>query len=113
MSGTSSAGARLLGSTAGTTVTGMAVKKRSVALDKDVADAVVKAAKEEGVSVSAWLSEAARKQLKIHQGLQAMREWEAEFGAITDEERAEAEAIFRKHGLIPTPRPRRTRKVRR
>lgn len=108
-----SASARLLGSTAGTTFSSMAVKKRSVALDKDVADAVVKAAKEEGVSVSAWLSEAAKKQLKIHQGLQAIREWEEEFGPITEEEIAEADAILQKHGLIPKPRRQRARKVRR
>jgi hypothetical protein len=91
----------------------MAVKKRSVALDKDVADAVVKAAKEEGVSVSAWLSEAAKKQLKIHQGLQAIREWEAEHSAPTAEEMAEVDAIFEKHGLIPKRRRGVARKARR
>ena len=108
-----SASARLLGSTRGTTLPSMAVKKRSVALDKDVADAVVKAAKEEGVSVSAWLCEAAKKQLKIHQGLQAIREWEAEHGAPTAEEMAEVDAIFEKHGLIPKRRRGVARKARR
>jgi hypothetical protein len=104
---------RLLGTTGGTTLAGVAVKKRSIALDREVADAVVKAAKDEGVSVSAWLSEAARKQLKIHQGLAAIAEWEAEHGAPTAEELAQADAILEKHGLIPRRGARRPRMTRR
>jgi hypothetical protein len=71
----------------------MAVKKISVALDPEVADAAASAAKSHGQSLSAWLNEAARNQLRIEHGLDAVREWEAEHGQFTEDERAAADAI--------------------
>ena len=50
----------------------MAVKKRSIALEAEIADDVIRAAAEDEVSVSAWLSEAARQRLRIHKGLRAV-----------------------------------------
>ena len=72
----------------------MAVKKISVALEPDVADAAASAAQAHGQSLSAWLNEAARNQLRIERGLDAVRDWEAEHGDLTDDERAAADAVI-------------------
>lgn len=69
----------------------VAVKKLSVALDERVAEQVASEARVEGISVSAWLNRAAENALKITQGLRAVAEYEAEYGAFTDEERAWAD----------------------
>jgi hypothetical protein len=44
------------------------VTKRSVSLDDEVASSVEEAARQDGVSFSAWLSSAAEKQLRVRQG---------------------------------------------
>lgn len=51
---------------------------------------VVAAAEAEGVSVSAWMTAAARKALKLRDGLAAVAEWEAEQGELTKAELAAA-----------------------
>lgn len=72
----------------------MGVKKRSVSLDDAVAARVEQAAGEDGVSFSAWLSEAAEHQLRLRQGLKGVAEWEAEAGPLTPAERAAGEALL-------------------
>ena len=72
----------------------MAVKKISVALDPDVADAAATVAEAAGQSLSSWLNDAARQHLRVQQGLAAVREWEQEHGTLTDEERAAAQATL-------------------
>ena len=52
------------------------VTKRSVSLGDEVATSVELAAKEDGVSFSAWLSNAAEKQLRVRQGLRGVAAWE-------------------------------------
>jgi alkylhydroperoxidase family enzyme len=69
----------------------MAVKKISVALDPDVAEAAASAAEHHGQSLSAWLNDAARTQLRIEDGLKAVAEWEASDGPLTPTERAAAD----------------------
>lgn len=69
----------------------MAVKKLSIALDPDVADAAASAAEISGQSLSAWLNDAARTRLRVEDGLVAVAEWEAEQGRLTAEERAAAD----------------------
>ena len=73
---------------------GMAVKKLSVALDDAVAQEVALAADRAGVSVSAWLNHAAENELAIEAGLDAVREWEAEHGELTDKELAAADKLL-------------------
>lgn len=70
------------------------VVKRSVSLADDVAAAVELAAKEDGVSFSAWLSGAAERQLRVRQGLRGVAAWEAEAGALTAEEIAAGEDLL-------------------
>jgi hypothetical protein len=60
--------------------------KLAITVDPDVHAQVVAAAQEEGVSVSAWMTTAARRALRIRDGLAAVAEWEADNGPLTDEE---------------------------
>lgn len=55
-------------------------------MDPEVHARVVAAAAAEGVSVSAWMTAAARHALKLREGLAAVAEWEAEHGELTHEE---------------------------
>jgi hypothetical protein len=64
--------------------------KLAITVDPDVHAGVVAAAAAEGVSVSAWMTEAARGALRVREGLAAVGEWEAEQGLLTDEELAAA-----------------------
>lgn len=64
--------------------------KLAITVDADVHEKVVLAAAEEGVSVSAWMTDAARRALLVRDGLAAVAEWEAEHGALTDAELAAA-----------------------
>jgi hypothetical protein len=70
------------------------VTKRSVSLDDEVAAAVEEAAKQDGVSFSAWLSSAAEKQLQVRQGLRGVAAWEGETGSLSAEELAAGEALL-------------------
>lgn len=70
------------------------VVKRSVSLSDDVAAAVEVAAREDGVSFSAWLSNAAERQLRVRQGLRGVAAWEAEAGPLTPEEIAAGEDLL-------------------
>lgn len=75
-------------------MTSMAVKKLSIALEQSVADEAASAADSHGVSLSAWLNAAAERALVVEQGLSAVREWEAEHGALTAEELAWADSVL-------------------
>lgn len=57
--------------------------KIAITVDSDVHAKLVRAAKAEDVSVSAWLTAAARTSLQIRDGLAAVADWEAEHGAFT------------------------------
>jgi hypothetical protein len=70
------------------------VTKRSVSLDDEVASSVEEAAKQDGVSFSAWLSSAAEKQLRVRQGLRGVAAWEGETGSLSPEELAAGEALL-------------------
>jgi hypothetical protein len=64
--------------------------KVAITVDPDVHEQVIAAAAEEGVSVSAWMTSAARRALLIRDGLRAVAEWEQEHGAFTEEDLAAA-----------------------
>lgn len=70
------------------------VTKRSVSLSDDVARSVEQAAHEDGVSFSAWLTQAAERQLRVRDGLRGVAAWEAESGTLTAEEIAAGEALL-------------------
>jgi len=60
--------------------------KLAITVDAEVHERVVAAAAEEGLSVSAWMTAAARRALLLRDGLVAVAEWEQENGALTDDE---------------------------
>ncbi|CAN5743720.1 hypothetical protein BH24ACT3_BH24ACT3_01430 [soil metagenome] len=72
----------------------MTVRKLSVALDGDVAEAVARAAERSGVSLSAWLNRAAENELAIEAGLDAVREWETDHGEFTVDELSAADRLL-------------------
>jgi hypothetical protein len=67
--------------------------KLAITVDSYVHERVVAAAADEGVSVSAWMTAAARRSLLVRDGLRAVSEWEKEHGAFSD---AEIEAARRR-----------------
>ena len=60
--------------------------KLAITVDPDVHEGILSAAAEDGVSVSAWMTQAARRALLIRDGLRAVTEWENEHGPLTDAE---------------------------
>jgi len=87
---------------------GAPARKLAITVDADVHARVVRAARKKKVSISAWLTEAARRSLRIGDGLAAVAEWEAEHGAFSEEElEAARRQVRRKH---PSPPPHRSRK---
>lgn len=63
--------------------------KLAIMVDSDVHAQVLEAASEAGISVSAWMTKAARRALRVREGLVGVVEWEAEHGVLTDAELAE------------------------
>lgn len=60
--------------------------KLAITVDADVYDRVLDAAATEGLSVSAWMTSAARRALLVRDGLAAVADWEAEHGALAEAE---------------------------
>jgi hypothetical protein len=60
--------------------------KLAITVDPDVAEQVVAAAAQDGMSVSAWMTAAARRALLVRDGLLAVAEWEQEHGSLTEAE---------------------------
>ena len=58
----------------------------AITVDPDVHAGIVAAAAADGMSVSAWMTDAARQALIIRDGLAGVAEWEAQHGAFTAEE---------------------------
>ena len=82
--------------------------KLAITIAPDVHERVVAEAARRGVSVSAWMTDAARLALKIRDGLAAVAEWEAEDGALT-----EAEVKAARQRLASSRRPGRAARRRR
>jgi predicted transcriptional regulator len=64
--------------------------KLAITVDPDVHAKVIAAAEADEVSVSAWMTLAAREALRRREGLAAIAEWEAQHGRLTDDEMHEA-----------------------
>ncbi len=82
--------------------------KLAITIAPDVHAQVLAAAERRGVSVSAWITDAARLALKVREGLAGVAEWEAEHGAL-----AEAELKAGRRRLARSRRPRRSIRRRR
>lgn len=64
--------------------------KLAITIDPDIHENVVAAAARERVSVSAWITTAARQALQRPEGLAAVALWEKQHGRFTAEEMNEA-----------------------
>jgi len=82
--------------------------KIAITVDPNVHAKVIRAARHDNMSVSAWMTAAARHALQLRDGLAAVAEWEREHGAFSEGELAGArEPVRQKH---TTPARRRARK---
>jgi len=79
--------------------------KLAITVAPDVHEQVRAAAADEGISVSAWMTAAARRALLVRDGLRAVTDWEKEHGAFTG---SELEAARRRvaEELVAPVRPR-------
>lgn len=68
----------------------------SVSIDPELRDDIRAAAQRAGVSVSAWLADAAATKLRKQSLGEFLADWQAEHGEITTEERARARAELAK-----------------
>ncbi len=64
--------------------------KLAITVDPEVHERVLAAAEQDGMSVSAWMTAAARRALLVRDGLAAVAEWEHEHGALSAAELAAA-----------------------
>lgn len=69
--------------------------KLAITIDPDIHENVLAAAAREGVSVSAWMTDAARQALHRRAGLAAVAQWEEQHGRLTAEEMNEARRSVR------------------
>lgn len=76
--------------------------KLAITVDPEVHESIVEAAAREGVSISAWMTTAARQALRRRAGLAAIAEWEKEHGQFTPEEMNAAQQ--RVHAQLRTRR---------
>ena len=67
--------------------------KLAITINPDIHQDVLAAAARDGVSVSAWMTIAAREALQRRAGLAAVAQWEKQHGRLTAEEMNEARRI--------------------
>ena len=64
----------------------MVTLRHDITIDPEVYERVLAAAAREQLSVSAWMTRAARQALRLQDGLAAVAEWEKQHGAFSAEE---------------------------
>ncbi len=69
--------------------------KLAITVDPEIHEKILAAATRDRVSVSAWMTDAAREALRRRAGLAAIAEWEKEHGLFSAEEMNEARASVR------------------
>jgi hypothetical protein len=77
--------------------------KLAITVDRDVHAKVVRAAKAEHTSVSAWMTAAARRALLVKDGLAAIAAWEADHGALSNAEIEAARLGYTSGNCTGTP----------
>jgi hypothetical protein len=76
--------------------------KLAITIDPDIHESILAAAARDGVSISAWMTTAAREALQRRAGLAAIAQWEKQHGRLTAEEMDEARRNVR--AQLRTPR---------
>lgn len=75
--------------------------KLAITVDPLVHEKILAEAAREGVSVSAWMTKAAREALQRRAGLAAIAEWEKQHGSFSKEEMEEAHRRVRAQLRMP------------
>ena len=75
--------------------------KLAITIDPEIHENILAAAARDGVSVSAWMTTAAREALRRRAGLAAVAEWEKQHGPLTPEEMNEARRSVRAQFRAP------------
>lgn len=83
-------------------------EKRSVSMPGELADAIDKAAADDGTTFSAWLADTAAHRLRLESGRRGLVEWEREHGPLTVEELADG--LARARSLLGRTKPRSARR---
>jgi hypothetical protein len=78
----------------------MSVRRLSISVPPEVEQSIRAAAAAAGLPVSAWLVRAAAHAAKIEAGRAAVREFEAELGPLSEEDRREARRVLVEAGLL-------------
>ena len=73
----------------------MVREKRSVSLPAELAEAIDKAAADDGTTFSAWLADTASHRLRLEAGRKGLAAWEKVHGPLTPEELADGLARAR------------------
>ena len=82
----------------------MGVEKMSVSFDLELGSAIRTSAEESSLSVSAWLAEAARAQLRRKALGDAVAAWERKYGRLSEQEvKAAATLLSPATGDVPHP----------
>jgi hypothetical protein len=84
--------------------------KLAITVNPEIHENIIAAAAREGVSVSAWMTVAAREALQRRTGLAAVAQWEWQHGRLTAEEMAEARRNVRAQLLTRRQTQRRARR---
>jgi hypothetical protein len=79
------------------------VVKKSVSVPAEIWAAAEDEAAARGMTVSALIAEALDHFVKLQRGLRAVAEYEAENGALSEEELAWADALLDEHGIWRNP----------
>lgn len=69
--------------------------KLTITVDPGIHEDILAAAIRDGVSVSAWMTGAARQSLRLRAGLAAVAEWEGQHGGFTEDEMNDARRSVR------------------
>ncbi|MFN2538012.1 MAG: hypothetical protein ABR549_07645 [Mycobacteriales bacterium] len=75
------------------------VVKKSLSFPQDLFEELEAEARAQDTTVSALVSRATASLIRRERGLRAVADWEAEHGAFTEEELAEADRILDEHGV--------------
>ena len=75
--------------------------KLAITIDPDVHENILAAAARDGLSISAWMTLAARETLRRQAGLEAVARWEEQHGRFTTEEMNDARRRVRAQLLTP------------
>lgn len=81
-------------------------EKRSVSLPAELAEAIDRAAAEDGTTFSGWIADTAAQRLRLDAGRRGIAEWEHEHGPLTPDELADG--LARARSLLDRTEARRT-----